>query len=89
MDDVARERYRRIAANISRSRGRRQKSPRMRLPCGDAQKVSNLLAGFSATQSFLDRTRHGTGRSLKAAEFSPCASKFESDLPRSEDSNTM
>jgi hypothetical protein len=45
------------------------------------QKVSNLLAGFSAAQSFLDRTQHCTEAQLEAAEFAPGASKFESDLP--------
>jgi hypothetical protein len=43
--------------------------------------VSNLLAGFSAAQSFLDRTKHCTEAQLEAAEFAPGASKFESDLP--------
>jgi hypothetical protein len=45
------------------------------------QKVSNLLAGLSAAKSFLDRTQHGTEAQLEAAESSPRASKFESDLP--------
>ena len=45
------------------------------------QKVSNLLAGFNAAQSFLDRTQHCTEVQLEAAESSPGTSKFESDLP--------
>ena len=45
------------------------------------QKVSNLLAGFGAAHSFLDRTKHFTAAQLEAAELSPRASKFESDLP--------
>src|SRR6266699_6786717 len=45
------------------------------------QKMSNLLAGFSAAQSFLDRTQPCTEAQLEAADFSPCISKFESDLP--------
>jgi hypothetical protein len=44
------------------------------------QKMSHLLAGLSAAKSFLDRT-HGTAAQLAAAESSPGASKFESDLP--------
>jgi hypothetical protein len=47
--------------------------------------VSNLLAGFSAAQSFLDRTKHCTDAPLEAAVLSPGASKFESDLPGSEE----
>ena len=45
------------------------------------QKMSNLLAGFGAVQSFLDRTKHRTAAQLEAAESTPGASKFESDLP--------
>jgi hypothetical protein len=45
------------------------------------QKMSNLLAGFRAAQSFLDRIRHCTEAQLAAAETSPGTSKFESDLP--------
>jgi hypothetical protein len=45
------------------------------------RKMSNLLAGFSVPQSFLDRTKHCTEAQLEAAEFSPGASKFEYDLP--------
>src|SRR5580693_5919628 len=51
------------------------------------QKMSNLLAGFGAVQSFLDRTKHRTATQLAAAESSPGTSKFESDLPGWEDSN--
>src|ERR1700730_19447634 len=51
------------------------------------QKMSNLLAGFGAVQSFLDRTKHRTTTQLAAAETSPSTSKFESDLPGWEDSN--
>src|SRR6202030_2307504 len=51
------------------------------------QKMSNLLAGFGAVQSFLDRTKHRTATQLAAAETSPGTSKFESDLPGWEDSN--
>jgi hypothetical protein len=36
--------------------------------------VSNLLAGFSAAQSFLDRTKHCAEAQLEAAEFSSGAS---------------
>jgi hypothetical protein len=43
--------------------------------------MSNLLAGFGAVQSFLDRTKHRTATQLAAAESSPGTSKFESDLP--------
>jgi hypothetical protein len=39
------------------------------------QKMSNLLAGFSAPHSFLDRTKHCTEAQPEAAEFSPGASK--------------
>jgi hypothetical protein len=47
------------------------------------QKVSNLLAGFSSAQSFLDRPSIAPrcGLKFEAAESSPGASKFESDLP--------
>jgi hypothetical protein len=45
------------------------------------QKMSNLLAGFGAVQSFLDRTKHRTGTQLPAAQSSPGTSKFEFDLP--------
>jgi hypothetical protein len=45
------------------------------------QKMSKLLAGFGAVQSFLDRTQHCTEAQLEAAEFAPGASKFESNLP--------
>jgi hypothetical protein len=51
------------------------------------QKMSNLLAGFGAVQSFLDRTKHRTATQLAAAETSPGTSKFESNLPGWEDSN--
>src|ERR1700674_5385384 len=51
------------------------------------QKMSNLLAGFGAARSFLDRSKHCTETQLAAAESSPGASKFESDLPGCEDSN--
>jgi hypothetical protein len=51
------------------------------------QKVSNLLAGFGAVQSFLDRTKHRTATQLAAAETSPGTSKFESNLPGWGDSN--
>jgi hypothetical protein len=43
---------------------------------GTKRKVSNLLAGFSAAQSFLDRTKHCAEALLEAAEVSPGASKF-------------
>ena len=52
-------------------------SLRAPLPTTDAlsaqeveQKMSNLLAGFSAAQSFLDRTKHCTETQLAAAETS-------------------
>ena len=51
------------------------------------QKMSNLLAGFGALQSFLDRTKHRTATQLAAPETSPGTSKFESNLPGSVDSN--
>ena len=51
------------------------------------QKMSNLLAGFGAVQSFLDRTKHRTATQLAAAETSPGTSKIESNLPGWEDSN--
>jgi hypothetical protein len=35
------------------------------------QKMSNLLAGFSAAKSFLDRTQHCTEAQLEAADFAP------------------
>src|SRR5580704_8225189 len=69
-------------------------SMRAPLPTTDAlfaqeveQKMSNLLAGFGAVQSFLDRTKHRTATQLAAAETSPGTSKFESNLPGWEDSN--
>jgi hypothetical protein len=40
------------------------------------QKMSNLLAGFGAVQSFLDRTKHRTATQLAAAETSPGTSKI-------------
>jgi len=49
--------------------------------------MSNLLAGFGAVQSVLDRTKHRTATQLAAAESSPGTSKFESDLPGWQDSN--
>src|ERR1700724_742425 len=51
------------------------------------QKMSNLLAGFGAVQSFLDRTKHRTATQLAAAETSPGTSKIDSNLPGWEDSN--
>src|SRR5580700_4541297 len=69
-------------------------SMRAPLPTTDAlfaqeveQKMSNLLAGFGAVQSFLDRTKHRTATQLAAAETSPGTSKIESNLPGWEDSN--
>src|SRR5580692_10535967 len=45
------------------------------------QKMSNLLAGFGAVQSFLDRTKHRTATQLAAAETSPVHRSSESNLP--------
>jgi hypothetical protein len=43
-----------------------------------SKRLSNLLAGFGAVQSFLNRTKHRTATQLAAADGT---SKFESDLP--------
>src|ERR1700726_1681525 len=50
------------------------------------QKMSNLLAGLSAVQSFLDRTKHRTATQLAAAESSPRVSLLR---PRSLASNSI